>query len=218
MPRLCATARSRREEQPLPLMVAETPDRDRPAAHQCAGRHHQLHDVRPRSAAACVRREESARQSRGTPRPQGREPARTRWPHLPARREHVRDRRRQGGGIARRHHGRRGIGLRRERALRLALTATRAAYGHELRTPVRRTAIPTGEQPVVIAARPRSHPRQASPRAGRTQPPVPGPAARQAGSAGFARPPSRARPTGTGGAAPQPPRRQSCSASAFQPK
>ena len=43
---------------PSPEWAAERADLDRPAANQRAGRHRQLHDLRPRPAAACVRREE----------------------------------------------------------------------------------------------------------------------------------------------------------------
>src|SRR5436309_3263495 len=43
------------------------------AADQRAGRHHQLHDLRPRPAAACVRCGESQRQSHRAPRPRRRD-------------------------------------------------------------------------------------------------------------------------------------------------
>ena len=63
VPRLRAAPRARREERPIARMAAEAPHGDRPAADQRAGRHHQLHDLRPRPAAACVRRRQGARQS-----------------------------------------------------------------------------------------------------------------------------------------------------------
>ena len=50
-------------------MAAEAPDLDRLAADQCAGRYHQLHDLRSRPAAACVRCGESEGRSGGAPRP-----------------------------------------------------------------------------------------------------------------------------------------------------
>ena len=48
---------------PSPEWLQQRPDRDRPAADQRAGRHHQLHHLRPRPAAARVRRRQGARQS-----------------------------------------------------------------------------------------------------------------------------------------------------------
>ena len=91
--RFRASPRARREERPLARMAAEAADRDRAASHQCTGRHHQLHDLRPRAAAARVRRREGARKSHRPARPQGRKPARARWTYLPARRQHLRHRR-----------------------------------------------------------------------------------------------------------------------------
>ena len=64
LPRLCAAARARREERPVARLAAEAAHRDRAAPDQCAGRHHQLHHLRPRPAAARVRRRQGARQSR----------------------------------------------------------------------------------------------------------------------------------------------------------
>ena len=81
---------------------------------QRAGRHHQLHDLRPRPATACVRRQEGERQSHGAPRQGRREPAGARRPHLHARSLDLRDRGRARRRIARRHHGRRNFRLRRE--------------------------------------------------------------------------------------------------------
>ena len=82
---LCAAAGARRQERPVAGMAAEAPDLDRPAADQCAGRYHQLHDLRPRPAAACVRRGQSQGQSCGAPRPRRRDAAGARRPHLHAR-------------------------------------------------------------------------------------------------------------------------------------
>ena len=82
---LRAAAGARRQERPVPGMAAEAADVDRAAADQRAGRHHQLHDLRPRPAAACVRRDEGERQSHRAPRQGRREPAGARRPHLHAR-------------------------------------------------------------------------------------------------------------------------------------
>ena len=68
LPRLCAAAGARREERPVARLAAEAPDRDRAAPDQCAGRHHQLHHLRPRPPAACVRRRQGEGQSRGAAR------------------------------------------------------------------------------------------------------------------------------------------------------
>ena len=50
VPGLRAAAGARRQERPVAGMAAEAPDLDRPASDQRAGRHHQLHDLRPRAA------------------------------------------------------------------------------------------------------------------------------------------------------------------------
>ena len=89
-------------------MAAASADRDRLAAHQCAGRHHQFHHLRPQPAVACVRCRQGQGQSDGAAGPDRRKPHGARRTHLRARRHHVRDRRRGRAGIARRHHGRRG--------------------------------------------------------------------------------------------------------------
>ena len=72
---------------PSPEWLQKRLDLDRLAADQCAGRHHQLHDLRPRPSAPCVRREKSEGQSRRAPRPRRRDPAGARRPHLHARRQ-----------------------------------------------------------------------------------------------------------------------------------
>ena len=113
LPRLRAAAGARREERTVARLAAEAPHRDRPAPDQCAGRHHQLHHLRPRPAAARVRRRQGEGQSRGAAREAGRAIAGARRQDLHARRHDVRDRRRRRPGIARRHHGRRSLRLRR---------------------------------------------------------------------------------------------------------
>ena len=108
VPGLRPAAGARRQERPLARLAAEAAHRHRPAADQRAGRHHQLHHLRPRPAAACVRRRQGARQPHGAPRRERREPARARRQDLHARPSGLRDRRREGSRIAVRHHGRRG--------------------------------------------------------------------------------------------------------------
>ena len=58
LPRLCAAAGARSQERAVAKVAAAKADRDRAQAHQRAGRHHQLHHLRPRPAAACLRCEE----------------------------------------------------------------------------------------------------------------------------------------------------------------
>ena len=111
---LCLAAGARRQERPVAGMAAAAPDLDRLAADQCAGRHHQLHDLRPRPSLACVRCGEGEGQSRGAPRPRRRDPAGAGRPHLHARPRHLRHRGRARRRIAGRHHGRRSLRLRRE--------------------------------------------------------------------------------------------------------
>ena len=108
VPRLRATPRARREERPEPGLAATAAHRDRAAADQCARRHHELHHLRPRPAAARVRCRQGQRRSRGAPRQAWRDAARARRQDLRARRHDVRHRRRCRCRIARRHHGRRG--------------------------------------------------------------------------------------------------------------
>ncbi len=62
LPRLCVASGQGREERTIAEMDAAAADRHRPAPHQCAGRHHQLRHLRPRTPAACVRREEGRRE------------------------------------------------------------------------------------------------------------------------------------------------------------
>ena len=54
---------ARRQERSVAGLAAGATDLDRPAPDQCAGRYHQLHDLRPRAAAACVRRQKGHGQS-----------------------------------------------------------------------------------------------------------------------------------------------------------
>ena len=68
LPGLRPAPGARRQERPLARLAAEAAHRHRPAADQRAGRHHQLHHLRPRPAAARVRRQEGARQSHRAPR------------------------------------------------------------------------------------------------------------------------------------------------------
>ena len=76
VPRLRAAPGARRQERPLARLAAEAADGHRPAPHQRAGRYHQLHHLRPRPAAARVRR----RQGEGKPhRPPRRRTASNCW-------------------------------------------------------------------------------------------------------------------------------------------
>ena len=86
VPGLRPAAGQGRQERPLARLAAEAADGHRPAADQRAGRHHQLHHLRPRPAAACVRRRQGARQSHRAPRAQRRDAARARRQDLHARR------------------------------------------------------------------------------------------------------------------------------------
>ena len=60
-PAFALAAGQGRQERPVAGVAAEAADRDRPASDQRAGRHHQLHHLRPRPAAARVRRRQGAR-------------------------------------------------------------------------------------------------------------------------------------------------------------
>ena len=97
-----------RQERSLARLAAEAAHGHRPAPDQRAGRHHQFHHLRPRPPAACVRRRQGAWQSHRAPRQERRDAAGARRQDLHARCRHLRDRRRKGRRIARRHHGRRG--------------------------------------------------------------------------------------------------------------
>ena len=101
LPGLCAAPGARRQECAFARVAAEAADRDRAAPDQCAGRHHQLHHLRPWPPAARVRRQKGQGRSRGAPRAERRATARARRQDLHARQRHVRDRRRQRSGIAR---------------------------------------------------------------------------------------------------------------------
>ncbi len=92
---LRAASRARRQEWTEPRVAAGAPARDRPAPDQRARRHHQFSDLRPRAAAACLRREEGQGRSRRAPRPRRRGAAGARRQDLWARRGHGRHRRRQ---------------------------------------------------------------------------------------------------------------------------
>ena len=75
---LRASPRARREERPEPRLAAKASARNRSASDQCARRHHQFHDLRPRAAAACLRRQEGEGRSRFAPREERRDAARAR--------------------------------------------------------------------------------------------------------------------------------------------
>ena len=108
VPALRAAAGARRQERAVAGVAAAPAHRDRAAADQCAGRHHQLHHLRPRPAAARVRRRQGARQSRRAPRPRRRD-ACWRSTARPTRSTTamcvIADD--DGVEVARRHHGRR---------------------------------------------------------------------------------------------------------------
>ena len=95
-PGLRAAPCARREEWSFARLAAKTAYRDRFAADQCAGRHHQLHHLRSRPAVARVRRRQGERQSDGPAREKWRAAACARRQDLHARRSHLRDRRRKG--------------------------------------------------------------------------------------------------------------------------
>ena len=112
LPGLRAAPGARRQERPVAGLAAAAAHRDRPAPDQRAGRHHQLHHLRPRPAAACVRRRQGAAAISPSAAP------------APARRSLALDGKtytldetmcviadEQRRRIARRHHGRRGLRL-----------------------------------------------------------------------------------------------------------
>ena len=101
VPRVRAAPRARRQERAVAGLAAKAADRDRLAPDQCAGRYHQFHHLRPRPAAARVRRRESARQSHGAPGERRRTTAGARRQDLHARRQRLRHRRRRRRRIAR---------------------------------------------------------------------------------------------------------------------
>ena len=68
VPGVRAPPRARRQERPVAGVAAEAAQGHRPSPDQRAGRHHQLHHLRPRPAAACVRRQEGEGQSHRAPR------------------------------------------------------------------------------------------------------------------------------------------------------
>ena len=135
LPRLRAAAGARRQERAVAGLAAETPHRDRAAPDQCAGRYHQLHHLRPRSPAACVRRRQGEGQSRGAAREARRAIAGARRQDLHPRRQYVRDCRRRRPGIARRHHGRRSLGLRRRHDRRIDRVGAVGAAQHRADRP-----------------------------------------------------------------------------------
>ena len=94
LPRLRAPAGARREERPVTRLAAAPPRRDRLAADQRAGRHHQLHHLQPCASLARVRRRQGAGKPHRAPRPERRAIARIGRQDLRPRRHDVRDRRR----------------------------------------------------------------------------------------------------------------------------
>ena len=73
LPRLRAAAGARRPQRPVAGLDAAAAARHRAEADQRAGRHHQLSDLRPRPAAACVRRAQGRGRPRGAAGAAGRE-------------------------------------------------------------------------------------------------------------------------------------------------
>ena len=69
LPGLRPAAGQGRQERPVARVAAEAAHRHRPAPDQRAGRHHQLHHLRPRPPAARVRRRQGARPSHRAARP-----------------------------------------------------------------------------------------------------------------------------------------------------
>ena len=66
-------SRPRRQERSLARVDATAARRHRPASDQCARRYHQLHDLRPRSAATCLRCRQGPGRPCGAARPRWRE-------------------------------------------------------------------------------------------------------------------------------------------------
>ena len=90
LPGLRAASGARRHQRRFAGMDAEAAARDRPAADQRAGRHHQLSHLRSRPAAACLRSRQGQGRAARAPRPRRRERAGARRQDLRARREHGR--------------------------------------------------------------------------------------------------------------------------------
>ena len=109
LPGLRRTARARRQERPLPRMAATAAEGDRASPDQRARRSHQLHFLRPRPPAPCLRRRQAQGRDPRAARAQGREIPRARRQDLRRRRRHVRHRRRSRRARARRGDRRRGL-------------------------------------------------------------------------------------------------------------
>ncbi len=71
LPGFRAASRAGREMRSLARLHAKAAKSDRPSPDQRACRHHQLHDVRSRAAAARLRREEGRGRDHGAPRREG---------------------------------------------------------------------------------------------------------------------------------------------------
>ena len=105
----------RRQERRRAGLDAAAAEGGRPAADQCAGRRDQLHQPRPRPAAARLRRRQAQGRHPRAARQEGREVRRPRRQDPRGRRDHVRDRRRSRRAGLRRHPRRRGHRLHRTR-------------------------------------------------------------------------------------------------------
>ncbi len=100
--------RARRAQRPEPGLAAAAAARDRAAADQRAGGHHQLLHPRPRPPAARVRRRPGARRRAHLPARRRRAVPRAERPRLHAGRRRLRHRRRRRRAVPGRRDGRRG--------------------------------------------------------------------------------------------------------------
>ena len=108
VPGFRAAAGARRQERPVAGMAAEAADRDRPAPDQCAGRHHQLHHLSTAAGRCmCSTPRRCTAISPCAARKAGEKLLALDGKTYTLDDDDLRDRRRQGRRIARRHHGRR---------------------------------------------------------------------------------------------------------------
>ena len=124
-------------------MAATAAEGHRASPHQRARRYHQLHFLRPRPPAPCLRRRQAQGHDPRAARAEGRKIPRARRQDLRGRRRHVRHRRRSRRARAWRGDRRRGHGRDRgdhQRLHRVGLFRSQAhgAHGAEARHPVRR--------------------------------------------------------------------------------
>ena len=149
---------------PLARMAAEAAPRDRASPDQCAGRHHQFHDLRRQPAAPRLRRRQGQGQPHRPPRPCRRGDRGARRQDLCPRRDDVRHRRRGRRRIDRRHHGRRRHRLHRGDHRRADRIGALGAAQHrpdrpQARHPVRRPPpLRARRRSGLHAARPRYSP------------------------------------------------------------